>query len=112
MIASIRIVRARVAVLPLALSSLVISPAAVAQAILKVGRCPSGYYASGGACVPSSRERSARPALLKQGACPSGYYTSGDYCLAANNRAKHAIPKAVSCPTGYFSSGAYCLSYR
>jgi hypothetical protein len=110
--ASIRIVRAKVAVLPLAFSSLIVSPAALAQAVPKVGTCPSGYRSSGGACIPSSRERGAHPALAKIGTCPSGYHTSGDYCLASSDRAKHAILKTGTCPSGYSSSGAYCLSYR
>jgi hypothetical protein len=83
-----------------------------AQAVPKVGTCPSGYHTSGGACVPSSRERVARPALPKIGTCPSGYHTSGDYCLGSSADAKHAMPKAGSCPSGYHASGAYCLSNR
>jgi hypothetical protein len=96
----------------LALSSLVISPAALAQAVPKVGTCPSGYHTSGGACIPSSQQRPSRPALPKTGTCPSGYHTSGDYCLASGDRAKHAIPKTGTCPSGYHTSGAYCLANR
>ncbi len=103
---------AKTAMLPLVLSGLVISTAAQAQAVPKVGTCPSGYHTSGSACVPNSQERGARPALAKVGTCPSGYHTSGDYCLASNDRAKHAIPKTGSCPSGYHTSGAYCLSRR
>lgn len=80
-----------------------------AQAVPKVGTCPSGYHSSGGACLPYSK--TPRPALPKIGTCPSGYHSSGDYCLGYEN-AKHAIPKTGSCPSGYHSSGAYCLSYR
>jgi hypothetical protein len=85
---------------------------AQAQAVPKVGTCPSGYHSSGSACIPNSRERGARPALIKVGPCPSGYHSSGDYCLASSDRAKHAIPKTGACPSGYHSSGAYCLSNR
>jgi len=80
-----------------------------AQAVPKVGTCPSGYRSSGGACLPYSK--SPRPALPKIGTCPSGYHSSGDYCLGYEN-AKHAVPKTGSCPSGYHSSGAYCLSYK
>ena len=88
-------------------------PVAVsAQAVPKVGPCPSGYHTSGGACVPGSSRTGARPALAKTGSCPSGYHTSGAYCLASSDRAKHAIPKTGPCPSGYHTSGAYCLSSR
>lgn len=103
---------ANIAALPLALTVLIYSPAVQAQAVPKVGTCPSGYHTSGNACVPSSQQRGARPALAKIGSCPLGYHTSGDYCLASSDRAKHAIPKTGSCPSGHHSSGAYCLSYR
>jgi hypothetical protein len=84
-------------------------PDGLAQAIPKVGTCPSGYHTSGGACVPYSRD--PRPALPKVGSCPSGYHSSGDYCLGYSN-ARHAIPKTGACPSGYHASGAYCLSFR
>jgi hypothetical protein len=100
------------AALLLVLSGLLTSLNAKAQAVPKVGTCPSGYHTSGGACVPSSRQTAAWPALPKVGTCPSGYHTSGAYCLGSSDRAKHAIPKAGSCPSGYHASGAYCLSNR
>ena len=87
---------------------LMVSAEAMAQAVPKIGTCPSGYHASGGACVPLS---GAGPALPKVGSCPSGYYTSGDYCLGFRN-ARHAIPKTGSCPSGYYTSGAYCRAFR
>jgi hypothetical protein len=90
--------------------SLMLPGAALAQALPKVGTCPSGYYTSGGACVPSSSD--PRPALPKVGTCPSGYYTSGDYCLASSGNARHAFPKTGSCPSGYYTSGDYCLASR
>ena len=77
-----RDITAIMTVLPLVLSSLVISPAAQAQAVPKVGTCPSGYH------------------------------TSGDYCLGSSDDAKHAIPKTGACPSGYHTSGGYCLSHR
>uniref|UniRef100_UPI001AECF482 hypothetical protein n=1 Tax=Microvirga aerophila TaxID=670291 RepID=UPI001AECF482 len=40
---------------------------AKAQAVPNVGICPSGYHTSGDACVPSSREKTARPSLPKIG---------------------------------------------
>ncbi len=90
----------------------VLSATAVhAQAVPKVGTCPSAYHTSGGACVPNSSNRPAPPALPKVGTCPSGYHASGDYCVGGPN-AKHAIPKMGSCPSGYFASGSYCVSYR
>jgi hypothetical protein len=79
---------------------------AFAQAVPKVGTCPSDYHTSGSACVPNSQDRPARPALPKVGSCPSGYHTSGDYCLAYDAEARHAIPKTGPCPSGY------CLSFR
>jgi hypothetical protein len=87
-------------------------PPSQAQAVPKIGTCPSSYHASGGACVPNSSERSARPALTRIGPCPSGYHSSGDYCLGSSDTAKHAIPRMGSCPSGYHSSGSYCLSNR
>jgi hypothetical protein len=90
---------------------LLLADPAYAQAVPKVGTCPSGYHTSGSACVPNSQERAVRPALPKVGSCPSGYHTSGDYCLGYEG-ARHAIPKNGACPSGYHSSGAYCLSYR
>lgn len=87
----------------------VLSPtAAQAQAVPKIGRCPTGYHASGGACLPNSGS-APRPALHKVGPCPTGYHTSGDYCLGSPG-AKHAIPTTRACPSGYYVSGAYCLS--
>lgn len=82
----------------------------LAQPVIKVGACPSGYYQSGNYCKPSSGN--ARAALPKVGSCPSGYYQSGDYCLASSAQSRNAIPKAGSCPTGYYASGNYCLSTR
>ena len=79
-----------------------------AQAVPKVGNCPSGYHTSGAACVPYAN---AGPALPKIGSCPSGYHTSGDYCVGRKD-ARHAIPKTGACPSGYHTSGAYCLSFR
>jgi hypothetical protein len=102
-------VRQRRKPLLLATAFMVLPSLAVAQAVPKVGTCPSGYHTSGGACIPSSSD--LRPALPKVGSCPSGYHTSGDYCLGSDN-ARHAIPKTGSCPSGYHSSGAYCLSNR
>jgi hypothetical protein len=58
---------ARMAILSLALSSLATSSSAQAQAVPKVGTCPSGYHTSGGACAPNSQERGARPAVAKIG---------------------------------------------
>ncbi len=78
-----------------------------AQAVPKVGTCPSGYHSNGGACVAHSRN--AGPALPKVGSCPAGYHSSGDYCLGRED-ARHAIPKTGSCPSGYHSSGTYCLA--
>ncbi|WP_200902029.1 hypothetical protein [Microvirga vignae] len=91
-------------------SFLMLPVGAIAQAVPKVGTCPSGYYTSGGACAPSSSD--PRPALPKVGTCPSGYHTSGDYCLGSSSNARHAIPKTGSCPSGYYTSGDYCLSTR
>ncbi|MPR11785.1 hypothetical protein FS320_33035 [Microvirga tunisiensis] len=91
--------------------SLVLPMSAIAQALPKVGTCPSGYHTSGSACIPNSRGEAARPALPKVGSCPSGYHTSGDYCLGYEG-AQHAFPKTGACPSGYHTSGAYCLSYR
>jgi hypothetical protein len=80
-------------------------PAMVAQALLKLGSCPSGYATSGGYCVPG---RHARVALAKRGPCPSGYATSGAYCLAGA-QARPAIPKVGPCPSGWSTSAGYCL---
>jgi len=82
----------------------------LAQPLVKVGACPSGYYQSGNYCKPSSGN--ARVALPKVGSCPSGYYQSGDYCLASSEKSRSAIPKVGSCPSGYYASGNYCLSTR
>jgi hypothetical protein len=101
--------RGRSAIVLLIPLGLTFPTAALAQAVPKIGTCPSGYYTSGGACVPHSSN--LRPALPKIGTCPSGYYTSGDYCLGYE-KARHAIPNTGSCPSGYYASGAYCLSYR
>ena len=89
----------------------VLSSHAQAQAVLRLGTCPSGYHASGGACLPTSRTMPPAPVLPKIGACPSGYRTSGDYCLGYEG-AKHAIPRTGSCPSGYHASGVYCASFR
>lgn len=82
----------------------------LAQPLVKVGACPSGYYQSGNYCNPSSGN--TRVALPKVGSCPSGYYQSGDYCLASSAQSRNAIQKAGSCPSGYFASGNHCLSAR
>ena len=79
-------------------------------ALPKDGSCPSGYYASGQYCVPSSNE--SKQAMAKAGSCPSGYYSSGNYCVATSKDSKEAIAKKGSCPSGYFASGAYCLKQK
>jgi len=83
--------------------------APTAQPMLRDGSCPSGYYASGNYCVPTS---SARFAIRREGSCPSGYFASGNYCIAATDSAKAVIPRAGSCPSGWYASGNYCVSTR
>ncbi len=80
-----------------------------AQAVPKIGTCPTDYHASGGACLSNFPSKMPPPALPKFGPCPVGYRHSGDYCLGYDD-AKHAIPKIGSCPNGYHVSGAYCLA--
>ena len=80
--------------------------AMVAQPVVKIGHCPSGYSTSGQYCLPG---RQARLALEKRGQCPSGYTTSGAYCLAGG-QARPALPKlGATCPSGWSPSGDYCL---
>ncbi|MEY2697039.1 MAG: hypothetical protein RL333_1177 [Pseudomonadota bacterium] len=77
---------------------------------LAQGSCPSGYYRSGGACVPSgghARFAFASPA----GSCPSGYYRSGAACVASTDHSCDAFEQAGgSCPSGYHRSGIACVS--
>ncbi|HAZ41163.1 MAG TPA: hypothetical protein DCY52_02735 [Methylococcaceae bacterium] len=74
------------------------------------GSCPSGYYRSGGACVPSGgHPRFAFSA--PEGSCPSGYYRSGAACVASSDRSCDAFAQmGGSCPSGYHRSGLACLS--
>lgn len=102
---------AKCAVLLVIVCLSLVPSAVLAQAVPKVGKCPSGYHTSGSACIPNSQERAVRPAMPKVGSCPSGYHTSGDYCLGCQD-ARHAFPKTGACPSGYHASGAYCLSYH
>ena len=77
---------------------------------LAQGSCPSGYYRSGGACVPSggrARFAFASPA----GSCPSGYYRSGAACVASTDHSCDAFEQTGgSCPSGYHRSGIACVS--
>jgi hypothetical protein len=82
-----------------------------AQAVPKVGNCPTNFHASGEACVPNATLRDPPPVLPTVGACPTGYRVSGDYCLGLAGT-RQAFQRTGSCPTGYHASGAYCLSNR
>lgn len=78
--------------------------------IPKTGGCPTGYYASGAYCKPTSETSS--PAIPRVGSCPSGYYSSGNYCMQSGP-GPAAIPRVGSnCPAGYYATGAYCKSSR
>jgi len=85
-------------------------PPAAAFAMPDGGSCPSGYYASGKACVPSSA--SSRYAFYNSGgSCPGGYYSSGKACVAAANSSCYAFFNGGgSCPSGFYSSGNGCVS--
>ena len=74
------------------------------------GSCPSNYYASGNACVPSGQN--APYAFFNAGgSCPSNYYSSGNSCVASSSSACHAFYNSGgSCPSGYYSSGNCCVS--
>jgi S-formylglutathione hydrolase FrmB len=44
--------------------------------------------------------------------CPTGYYASGNYCVPTSDRSRPAIPMVgpgTNCPTGYYASGSACL---
>ena len=53
-------------------------------------------------------QQPVRP-LPKVGRCPLGYYNSGGYCVpSTSNNTRGTIEKVgVSCPLGWFSSGSY-----
>ena len=57
--------------------------------------CPSGYYSSGNACVPSGS--SSHYAFLNPGggSCPSGYYSSGSSCVASSKNSCRAFLMVV-----------------
>jgi hypothetical protein len=77
---------------------------------LAQGSCPSGYYRSGGACVPSGGH--ARFAFASPvGSCPSGYYRSGAACVASTDHSCDAYAQVGgACPSGYHRSGSACVS--
>jgi len=77
---------------------------------LPQGTCPSGYYRSGGGCVPSGGH--ARFAFASpEGSCPSGYYRSGAACVASTDHSCDAYAQmGGSCPSGYHRSGIACVS--
>lgn len=75
------------------------------------GSCPSGYYSSGNACVPSSSSSGFAFANPQGGSCPSGYYSSGRACVASSSSSCNAFYSGGgSCPSGYYSSGSACVS--
>jgi len=83
------------------------------QPLPKVGRCPLGYYGSGGYCAPST-SGNAPVAIEKSGSsCPLGFYSSGNYCVSSPSNDREAIQKTgSSCPLAWFSSGSYCVKSR
>ena len=50
----------------------------------RIGNCPHGWLASGGACVPSGSRQDAIPRT--GGSCPWGWLASGAYCVRSGGR--------------------------
>ena len=72
--------------------------------------CGSGYYSSGGACVPNSSSTKYGIAKTKKSfSCGSGYYSSGDMCVANSSSTKHGFARSGSCPSGYYASSDMCI---
>ena len=45
--------------------------------------------------------------------CPSGYYSSGGFCVPSSSHSRAAIPRSGnSCPSGWVASGNFCQSNR
>lgn len=44
----------------------------------------------------------------KNGQCASGYYNSGGYCMPMSEKSKPAVPKVGQCPSGWAQSGNAC----
>jgi len=83
------------------------------QPLPKSGRCPLGYYSSGGYCVPSSGGNTRGAIEKVGGSCPLGFYSSGNYCLSSPSNDREAIQKSgKGCPLGWYSSGEYCVKSR
>lgn len=50
------------------------------QRIQRIGRCPTGYFASGNFCEALHKDTPAAMPKIKNAHCPSGYFASGDAC--------------------------------
>lgn len=74
------------------------------------GSCPTGYYKSNQACVPTGA--STRYAFFNGGgSCPTGYYRSGKSCVASSAKSCNAFfNNGGRCPNGYYASGNSCVS--
>lgn len=77
------------------------------QPVPNVGACPSGWHASGGYCVPNSKD--ALPIVQKVGVCPSGWHAAGNYCVANSGESRPIVPKQGVCPSGWRAAGAWCM---
>ncbi|AOG03396.1 hypothetical protein BSY19_4841 (plasmid) [Bosea sp. RAC05] len=69
----------------------------------------SAVAAQGIYCLP----KNGKDRIVRVGTCPTGYFASGECCEAFRSESRRAFPKQGStCPSGSFASASYCVEFR
>ena len=81
--------------------------------LIKGHKCPTGFFASEGYCVPLNRDILGVIPIYNQErpkTCPVGFWRNGDYCQTSPGTNKAALPRMGDfCPLGFYESGDYCF---
>lgn len=57
--------------------------------------------------LPVFLAQRAVPAINR---CPIGWYATSGYCVPASSSSASITPRIAPCPIGWYASGAYCVS--